>query len=80
MSGTELGIGVLIALTLVAALLVPYLVKEIRRGKAELGPRTPTGAADTRAGTRFDPAPGQPEGRVDPYGPHAQRKAPHVKS
>ena len=80
MSGIELGLGVLLALALVAALLVPYLVKEIGRGKAELGPRTPTGAGDVSPGTRSNPAPGQPDGQADPYGPRAQHGGPHIKS
>jgi hypothetical protein len=80
MSGLELGLGVLLALALVGALLVPYLVKEIRKGKVELGPKKPTGAGDIRPGTPANPAPGQPDGQADPYGPRAQRNAPEVKS
>jgi hypothetical protein len=80
MFGIDLGFGIIVALALAAALLVPYLVKEIRRGKAELAPRTPTGAGDVRPGTPVNPAPGQPDGQADPYGPRAQRSAPHVKS
>ena len=70
---TELGLGILIAAILAAALLVPYLVKEIRRGKVELGPRTPTGAGDTHPGRRGNPAPGQPDAQADPYDPRTQR-------
>ena len=70
---TELGLGILVAVILAAALLVPYLIKEIRRGKVELGPRTPTGAGDTHPGRRGDPAPGQPDAQADPYAPRAQR-------
>ena len=80
MSGFELGLGVVVALALVAALLVPYLVKEIGRGKVELGPCTPVGTGDPTAGTRRDPAPGHPDGQADPYGARAQRNAPHIKS
>jgi hypothetical protein len=69
----ELGLGIAIAVLLALALLVPYLVKEIRRGKAELGPRTPTGAGDTHPGRRGDPAPGQPDAQADPYTRRAQR-------
>jgi hypothetical protein len=65
MSG--LGVGLLIVAILAAALLVPYLLKEIRRGKVELGPRVPTGASDTHPGRRGNPAPGQPDGQADPY-------------
>lgn len=69
----EFGWGIVVALALAAALLVPYLVKEIRRGKVELGPRVPTGAGDTHPGRRGDPAPGQPDGQPDPYDPEARR-------
>jgi hypothetical protein len=65
--------GIVIAIILAMGLLVPYLIKEIRRGKVELGPRTPTGAGDTHPGRRGDPAPGQPEAQADPYTPRAQR-------
>ena len=67
----ELGVGVLVAIVLAAVLLVPYLLKEIRRGKVELGPRIPTGAGDTHPGRRGNPAPGQPDGQSDPYDPGA---------
>jgi hypothetical protein len=69
----ELGLGILIAILLAVALWVPYLVKEIRRGKVELGPRVPPGAGDTHPGRRGDPAPGQPDAQADPYDPRAQR-------
>ena len=69
----ELFVGIVIVMALAMGLLVPYLVKEIRRGKVELGPRTPTGAGDTHPGRRGDPAPGQPEAQADPYEPRAQR-------
>ena len=62
-----LGVGLLIVAILAGALLVPYLLKEIRRGKVELGPRVPTGAGDTHPGRRSNPAPGQPDGQADPY-------------
>jgi hypothetical protein len=80
MTGLELGLGILLALALVAALLVPYLVKEIGKGKVKLGPRTPLGAGDVTPGTTQNPAPGQPDGQADPYGPHAQHNAPEIKS
>jgi hypothetical protein len=70
---SELGLGVLVALVLAAALLVPYLVKEIRRGKVQLGPRTPIGTGDAHPGRRGDPAPGQPDAQPDPYDPTARR-------
>jgi hypothetical protein len=74
------GLGIVLVIVLMAGLLVPYLYKEIRRGKAELGPRTPIGAGDTHPGTRANPAPGQPDAQADPYSPSAQRQAPHIKS
>jgi hypothetical protein len=73
LGGTELGLAILIAIGLTAALLVPYLMKEIRRGKVELGPRTPTGAGDTRPGRPGNPAPGQPDAQADPYDDRARR-------
>jgi hypothetical protein len=74
------GWGALLVIVLMTAILVPYLYKEIRRGKAEVGPRVPTGAGDTHPGTRRNPAPGQPDAQADPYSPQAQRQAPHIKS
>ena len=62
-----LSLGLLIVAVLAGVLLVPYLMKEIRRGKVELGPRVPTGAGDTHPGRRGNPAPGQPDGQADPY-------------
>jgi hypothetical protein len=91
MSGLTLGI--LIAIALIGVLWVPYLIKEIRRGKAELGPQvkstdrgiefgavTPSGAGDNRPGRPANPAPGQPDAQADPYSPRAQREAPPIKS
>ncbi len=66
LQGTDLWLGMAIAAALFAGLLMPYLVKEIRRGKVELGPRIPTGAGDTLPGYRGNPMPGQPA----PAGPH----------
>jgi hypothetical protein len=77
---TELVWGILIAAVLAVSLWGPYLWKEIRQGKVELGPRTPTGTGDAHPGTRSNPAPGQPDGQADPYDPAAQREAPHIKS
>ena len=70
---TELGIASAVAIALMVALWVPYLVTEIRRGKATLGPRDPVGAGDTHPGRRGDPAPGQFEAQADPYDPRASR-------
>lgn len=69
----QLALGILIAVVLAGALLVPYLMKEIRRGKVELGPSVPTGAGDTHPGHRGDPAPGQPDAQADPYDREARR-------
>jgi len=70
---SALGLGILIAIALAVLLWVPYLVKEIQRGKVELGPRLPTGPGDVHPGRRGDPAPGQPDAQADPYEPRAQR-------
>ena len=69
----QFGWAIVVAILLAMTLLVPYLIKEIRKGKIELGPRTPTGAGDTHPGRRGDPAPGQPEAQADPYSRRAQR-------
>jgi hypothetical protein len=90
---TELSIGILIALSLVAVFMIPYLIKEIRDGKGELGPMrifrrgrvvlgpsAPVGAGDNNPGTRGSPAPGQPDAQADPYGERAQRNGPPIQS
>jgi hypothetical protein len=69
----DMGTGILIALALAAALLVPYLLKEIRKGKVSLGPRLPDGASEPHPGRRGNPAPGHPEAQADPYDPRASR-------
>jgi hypothetical protein len=38
---SNLSWGIVIALVLASALLIPYLIKEIRDGKAEFGPYGP---------------------------------------
>jgi len=76
----EYALAAVLAAALALAFLVPYLVKEIRRGKVELGPRIPLGAGDTHPGTYANPAPGQPDAQADPYSDEAQRQAPHIKS
>ena len=68
-----LGIGILIVAVLAAALLVPYLMKEIGKGKVSLGPNIPDGTGDSHPGRRGDPAPGHPEAQADPYDPGASR-------
>ena len=65
--------GIVVALGLAAALLVPFLLKEIRKGQVNLGPNIPDGTGDTYAGRRGDPAPGHPEAQSDPYEPRASR-------
>src|SRR5262245_39888664 len=90
---TATTVGVVISLALFLAILLPFLVKEIRDGKREfgplrrlrkdgiaLGPITPTGTGDFNPGRPHDPAPGQPDGQPDPYSDRAQRNAPPVRS
>src|SRR5262245_23356172 len=73
--------------------LVPYLIKEIREGKGELGPMrhltnegvrlgppVPPGVGDNNPGRPGDPAPGMPDGQPDPWGDRAQRGAPPIRS
>ena len=67
------GVGIVVVLVLAGALLVPYLVKEIRKGKVELGPRLPTGPSEPHPGRPGNPAPGHPEAQADPYDSRAQR-------
>ena len=71
---------IVLASVLVVGLLVPYLYKEIRKGKAQRRPGTPDGAGDVRPGTVNNPAPGQPDAQADPYSPGAQRGAPPIRS
>ena len=68
-----LGLGIVVAIALVASLLVPFLLKEIQRGKVDVNLRTPTGAGDTHPGRRGNPAPGKPDGQADPYDMRARR-------
>ena len=72
MSGTPFW-GLVIAVVLVVAVLVPYLVREIRQGKALRRPGTPPGAGDVRPGSVRNPAPGQPDAQADPYSARARR-------
>jgi len=67
LQNSDLALALLIAIILMVALWVPYLYKEIRRGKAEEGPHVPIGTGDTHPGRRGDPAPGQPDAQADPY-------------
>jgi len=65
--------AVILAVVLMAALWIPYFWKEIRRGKATLGPQLPDGTGEPHPGRRGDPAPGHPEAQADPYDPRASR-------
>jgi len=66
-------VGIIVAIALAVALLVPFLIKEIRKGKVTLGPRMPDGASEPHPGRRGNPAPGHPEAQADPYDPQASR-------
>src|SRR5262245_27832220 len=85
--------GIVLAILVAVLLSVPYLVKEIRDGKRELGPLrrlnhgrvvlgplTPTGTGDNDAGRPGNPAPGHPDAQADPYDERAQREAPPIRS
>jgi hypothetical protein len=65
--------GIVIAIVLAVALLVPYLLEEIKKGKVSLGPNIPDGTGDAYAGRRGDPAPGHPDAQADPYDPGNSR-------
>lgn len=67
------GLGIGLAIVLALVLWGPYLWKEIRRGKADLGPRLPTGTSEPTPGDRSDPAPGHIESDIDPYSRRATR-------
>jgi hypothetical protein len=64
--------AIIIASLAVLVLLVPYLVEEIKKGKARRRGR-PVGSGDTGPGTIQNPAPGQPDGQANPYSPRARR-------
>ena len=85
--------ALILGVALFGGILTPFLYKEIRRGKVELGPElketnhgvefgaiTPTGTGDRHAGSKRNPAPGQPDAQADPYGPTAQHNAPPIQS
>jgi hypothetical protein len=65
--------GVVVVCILVLALMVPYLIEEIEKGKAQRRRGTPVGAGDTRPGSVGNPAPGQPDAQADPYSRTARR-------
>jgi hypothetical protein len=89
-----IAIAGVLAVALVGVLLVPFLIKEIRDGKRDLGrmrrwgpqgtvrfgPETPTGAGDNKPGRVGNPAPGMPDAQADPYSELAQRHAPPTRS
>lgn len=70
---SSIAAAIILVLALMAALLVPYLVQEIRNGKVNLGPRLPAGTGEPHPGRRGNPAPGHPEAQADPYDPRASR-------
>lgn len=59
--------GIVIALLLACGILLPFLYREIARGKRQITPRTPIGAGDARPDRPENPAPGQPDAQADPY-------------
>ena len=63
--------GIVIALVLACGILVPFLYREIAKGKRQLTPRTPIGTGDVQPGRRGDPAPGQLDAQADPYSDQA---------
>ena len=69
---TPVEIGILVAVALALALLVPYLYEEITKGKKSRR-RLPIGASEPNPGTRGNPAPGHPDGQADPYSARARR-------
>jgi hypothetical protein len=71
--GSTIGLGITLAIVLAVALWGPFLWKEIRRGKADLGPRLPAGTSEPHPGRRGDPAPGHIEGDIHPNSPRATR-------
>jgi len=63
--------GIAIALILACGILVPFLIREIGKGKRQITPKTPIGAGDARPGRPANPAPGMPDAQSDPYSPQA---------
>jgi len=68
--------GIVIALVLAFGILVPFLVREIGKGKRQLKPGTPLGAGDVRPGTECNPAPHMRDAQADPYSARAHRDHP----
>ena len=65
--------GILVALGVSVALLVPFLMKEMKKGQSSRKPGTPAGAGDITPGRVEDPAPGQFDAQADPWSPQAHR-------
>ncbi len=65
--------AIIVAIVLAALLWIPYFYREIRKGKATVGPGMPAGTGEPHPGRRGDPAPGHPEAQADPYNPRASR-------
>ena len=63
--------GIVIALLLACGILVPFLYREITKGKRQPTKRSPIGTGDTRVGGIDNPAPGEPDAQADPYSPQA---------
>ena len=68
--------GIVISLILAAAILTPFLIREIGKGKRQLTPKTPIGAGDATPGRRDNPAPGMPDAQAAPYSPQAHADHP----
>jgi hypothetical protein len=68
--------GIVIALVLAVGILVPFLFREIGKGKRQLKPGTPLGAGDATPGRPGNPAPGMPDAQADPYSPQAHADHP----
>jgi hypothetical protein len=63
--------GIVVALLLACGILLPFLYREIAKGKRQITPRAPIGSGDARPGRPGNPAPGQPDAQADPYSPRA---------
>jgi hypothetical protein len=72
-SENAVAVGIGLAVVLAVALWGPFLWKEIRKGKAELGPNLPSGTSEPHPGRKGDPAHGHPDGQPNPYNPRSMR-------
>jgi len=59
--------GIVVALLLGCGILLPFLYREIVKGKRQITPQTPIGSGDARPGRPGNPAPGQADAQADPY-------------